>query len=273
MSLTDPGDGHVLGTTRFSDWMKGAIVHVEHLERPRHLPREKIESYRIPSILDFSRVRLHVGSSAPTTYFVGRVVKDSGNFQDDFLKVVNLTAAAASAAFFLGAAECKVSMEGLSTAQSMSYMKALRAQVQRSKKQFLSAAWNLNQVLHDDFDHKEPVELSKRMEIAMRAIEITSLGGFDKVTWDGASDTYPIQVHHVPADLRGSIDHRARGTPAWTGNILLGGLQVQRDPPRGVRRRRWYRYWWRTGTTLHGLRDRHARALHGGEHPPHIGQS
>lgn len=249
MSLTDPGDGHVLGTTRFSDWMKGAIVHVEHLERPRHLPREKIESYRIPSILDFSRVRLHVGSSAPTTYFVGRVVKDSGNFQDDFLKVVNLTAAAASAAFFLGAAECKVSMEGLSTAQSMSYMKALRAQVQRSKKQFLSAAWNLNQVLHDDFDHKEPVELSKRMEIAMRAIEITSLGGFDKVTWDGASDTYPSKcimyqltfeealtiVHE--AHLRGLVTYFSAGFKfneirhavyAGVDGIGIGGAQVLR---------------------------------------------
>ena len=87
MSLTDPGDGHVLGTTRFCDWLQGAIVHVEHLERPNHLPRENIESYRIPSIIDFARVRLHVGSSAPTTYFVGRAVKDSGNFHEDFLKV------------------------------------------------------------------------------------------------------------------------------------------------------------------------------------------
>ncbi|KAK3599357.1 hypothetical protein CHS0354_009857 [Potamilus streckersoni] len=42
MSLTDPGEGHVLGTTRFNDWMKGAIIHVEHLERPRNLPRENI---------------------------------------------------------------------------------------------------------------------------------------------------------------------------------------------------------------------------------------
>jgi hypothetical protein len=67
--------------------LQGAIIHVEHLERPNHLPRENIESYRIPSIIDFARVRLHVGSSAPTTYFVGRAVKDSGNFEEDFLKV------------------------------------------------------------------------------------------------------------------------------------------------------------------------------------------
>ena len=70
------------------------------------------------------------------------------------MQVVNLTAAAASAAFFLGAAECKVAMERLSTGQALRYMRALRAQVQRSKNQFLSAAWNLNQSLTDDFDRK-----------------------------------------------------------------------------------------------------------------------
>lgn len=249
MSLTDPGDGHVLGTTRFSDWMQGAIVHVEHLERPNHRPREVIESYRIPSIIDFARVRLHVGSSAPTTYFVGRAVKDSGNFEEDFLKVVNLTAAAASAAFFLGAAECKVAMEGLSTSQALRYMRSLRAQVQRSKNQFLSAAWNLNQVLTDDFDHKEEVELNERMDIAMRAVEITSLGGFDKVTWDGASDTYPskcimFQLTHQEAltivheaHLRGLVTYFSAGFKfneirhavyAGVDGIGIGGAQVLR---------------------------------------------
>ena len=67
MSLTDPGDGHVMGTTRKTEWMKGAIVHVEHLERPGHLPRSECESYRIPSLVDFAKVRLQVGSAAPTT--------------------------------------------------------------------------------------------------------------------------------------------------------------------------------------------------------------
>lgn len=249
MSLTDPGDGHVLGTTRFSNWMKGAIIHVEHLERPGHLPRENIESYRIPSIIDFARVRLHVGSSAPTTYFVGRAVKDSGNFEEDFLKVVNLTAAAASAAFYLGAAECKVAMERLSTSQAMRYMIALRAQVQRSKNQFLSAAWNLNQTLVDDFGHKETTNLTERMDIAMRAVEITSLGGFDKVTWDGASDTYPSKcimyqltyrealtiVHE--AHLKGLVTYFSAGFKfneirhavlAGVDGIGIGGAQVLR---------------------------------------------
>jgi hypothetical protein len=46
-----------------------------------------IESYRVPSILDFARVRLHTGYESPNTYFVGRALKDSGNFEHDFVKV------------------------------------------------------------------------------------------------------------------------------------------------------------------------------------------
>ncbi|OWF39018.1 uncharacterized protein LOC110465559 [Mizuhopecten yessoensis] len=249
MSLTDPGEGHVLGTTRFNEWMEGAIVHVEHLERPRNLPRENIESYRIPSMLDFSKVRLHVGSSAPTTYFVGRRVKDSGNFDEDFLKLVNITAASATAAFYQGAAECKVSMEGLSTSQAVHYMQALRGQVQRNRKQFLSAAWNLNQVIKDDYDQCSVCSLKERMAIAIRAIEITSIGGFDKITWDGASDTYPSKcimyqltfeealtiVHE--AHIRGLVTYFSAGFKfneikyavyAGVDGIGIGGAQVLR---------------------------------------------
>ncbi|KAK3599362.1 hypothetical protein CHS0354_009862 [Potamilus streckersoni] len=215
MSLTDPGEGHVLGTTRFNDWMKGAIIHVEHLERPRNLPRENIEFYRVPSIFDFAKVRLHVGPAAPTTYFVGRRVKDSGNFDEDFIKLVNITAAAAAAtaAFFQGAAGCKVSMEGMTTSQAVRYMQALRAQVQRKKKQFLSAAWNLNQMIIDDYDITVPVELTQRMEIATRAIEITSIGGFNKVTRDEAAHSFRGRGVHLLARLdtmffEGSISER-----------------------------------------------------------------
>jgi hypothetical protein len=46
-----------------------------------------IESYRVPSILDFARVRLHTGYESPNTYFVGRALKDSGTFEHDFVKV------------------------------------------------------------------------------------------------------------------------------------------------------------------------------------------
>lgn len=250
MSLTDPGDGHVLGTTRYNEWIKGAIIHVEHLERPRNLPREKIESYRIPSLLSFSKVRLHVGSAAPTTYFVGRRMKDSGNFEEDFLKVVHLTSASASAVFYQGGAECKVAMEGLTTSQAVRYMRALREHVHRNKhKQILSAAWNLNQTVVDDFEQEVTANLTERIDIAKRAIQITSIGGFDKVTWDGASDTYPSKcimyqltfedaltiVHE--AHERGLLTYFSAGFKfgeikhaVWAGvdGIGIGGAQVLR---------------------------------------------
>lgn len=250
MSLTDPGEGHIMGTTRFSEWMEGAIVHVEHLERPNHRDRQSIESYRVPSVLDFSRVRLHVGPTAPTTYFLGRAVKDSGNFDEDFLKIVHITAAAASAAFFMGAAEVKIAMERLSTSQAMRYMHALRAQVQRSRMQYLSAAWNLNQEVVDDFETDgSPVILTERLDIALKAVAITALGGFDKVTWDGASDTYPskcimfqlsfeeaLTVVHE-AHLKGLVTYFSAGFKfdeiqhavyAGVDGIGIGGAQVLR---------------------------------------------
>ena len=33
------------------------------------------------------QVRLHVGSTAPTSIMLGRRIKDSGDFQEDYLKV------------------------------------------------------------------------------------------------------------------------------------------------------------------------------------------
>ncbi|XP_050405074.2 uncharacterized protein LOC126820931 [Patella vulgata] len=256
MSLTDPGDGHVLGTTRFNEWMLGAIVHVEHLERPGNLSREHIESYRVPSLYDFSRVRLHVGSAAPNTYFVGRRMKDSGSFDEDFLKVVHMTSATASAAFARGGAECKVAMEGLTTSEAVRYMRALRCHVHRNRfSQFMSAAWNLNQTITDDFEKETPVVLTKRMDIARRAIEITCIGGFDKVTWDGASDTYPSKcimyqltfeealtiVHE--AHLRGLVTYMSAGFKfdeikhavfAGVDGIGIGGAQVLRYMDHGT---------------------------------------
>jgi hypothetical protein len=110
------------------------------LERPQNLSRESIESYRIPSILDFARTRLHTGSAAPNTYFVGRALKDSGEFEYDFIKVVNTTSSAATAAFQLGAAECKVAMDGLRSSQMLAYMRALAGHALRGHKQYLWVA-------------------------------------------------------------------------------------------------------------------------------------
>lgn len=88
IALTDPGEGHILGTVRRGEWLKGSMVHVEYVERPRNLKRNECESYRFPSSLEFARVRLHVGADAPTTLYVGRPMKDGGDFVMDFLKVI-----------------------------------------------------------------------------------------------------------------------------------------------------------------------------------------
>ncbi|KAI0685647.1 hypothetical protein BC835DRAFT_1421040 [Cytidiella melzeri] len=215
-SMTDPGDGHVFGTTRKRRWMKGAIVHVEHLERPAGQGRAAIESYRIPSTLDFARVRLHTGDTSPNTIFIGRPFRDStdGQFEKDFVKLVGTISATTTGIFQLGAAECKIALDGLHTSQMVKYMHALAGNALRNHRQYLSAAFNLNSTFVDDLEkaqdgtlriREQPViievprptqgNLSElqtiRRYIALRAVELAALGGFDKVTVDGASDDYP----------------------------------------------------------------------------------
>ncbi|KAI0350304.1 hypothetical protein OH77DRAFT_1088113 [Trametes cingulata] len=195
VSLTDPGQGHIFGTTRHSRWMTGAIVHNEHLERPKGVPRSEIESYRIPEIVDFARVRLHVGAEAPTTAYVGRFphASPSGDFEHEFLGAVNTVKASLNKFFDLGAAECKISMDGLATSQMLKYMQAL-ATAPRTRLQYLSAAFNINPAggsVTDDAVEGDHVELSTPMEICLRGIQLAAQGGFDKVTFDGASDSYP----------------------------------------------------------------------------------
>ncbi len=252
MSLTDPGDGHILGTTMKSAWMQGVIVHVEHLERPKHLPRDQIESYRVPSILDFAKVRIHVGPAAPTTYFVGRMVKDGGNFEMDFLKAVHLTAAAIAAAFVHGAAECKVAMDGLTAKQAIRYMRALVAHVMRKRRQYLSCAFNINTPLTDDLSSGAGGVarlITDRTQIADLAITLACEGGFDKVTWDGASDVYPstciLRQLSFPAALRlvheahksglltyfsagFKFDHIENAVYTGVDGVGIGGAQVLR---------------------------------------------
>jgi hypothetical protein len=165
------------------------------LERPQNLPRDSIESYRIPSILDFARTRLHTGSESPNTYFVGRALRDSKDrvFEHDFIKVVNTTSSAATAAFQLGAAECKVAMDDLTASQQVAYMRALAGHTLRNHRQYFSAAYNLNHPLIDDLNldkDGKPTIITDQLEIGRRGIELAALGGFDKCTWDGASGKF-----------------------------------------------------------------------------------
>lgn len=132
-------------------------------------------------------------------YFVGRRVKDStsGRFDLDFIKIVNLTSAACSAAFQLGAAETKVAMDSLTASEAIAYMRALSGHVLRNHKQILSAAFNLNTPLVDDLAEPDaeghyPV-ITDNIAIGRRGIQLAALGGFDKVTFDGAADSYPSE--------------------------------------------------------------------------------
>ncbi|KAH7337802.1 hypothetical protein B0J17DRAFT_718576 [Rhizoctonia solani] len=211
LSLTDPVLGHVFGTTCRNSWMKGAIVHVEHLERPAGTTRAQIESYRIPSVLEFARVCLHTGYAAPNTCYIGRPLRDNGDLKYDFIKVVDTVASACTSMFQLGSAECKIAMGSLKASDMVAYMRALRGHTLKNYRQCFSAAFNLNTPLIDGIRGKYYTDPVK---IARRAIKLTVLGGFDKVTWDGASDSYPsVPTLILPTDekRRGLLSlHNAR---------------------------------------------------------------
>ena len=172
------------------------------LERPRGLPRREVESYRMPSIINFGCVRLHVGTHAPMTLYIGRFPysSTSRSFKNDFRTAIHTTTAALAAFFAAGAAECKISMDGLTTKQMLAYMSALSTTA-RSRLQYLSAAFNTNPVdgyiiddANDDLDdngNHRVTKLKKPFNILRRGIQLAALGGFDKVTFDGAGDEYP----------------------------------------------------------------------------------
>jgi hypothetical protein len=210
MSVTDPGEGHVHGTTTREDYMRGVIVHVEHLERG-HQDRSAVESYRIPSVLNVAKVRMHVGGRAPVTSFIGRPLFDSGRFHLDLWKVVHTMAAAASAMFQQGVAECKFAMERMTASQIVEFMRCLRSNVLRNPRtQYLSAAFNLNTPIVDD-RHGTERRVTERREIGLLGIELVKEGGFDKVTWDGSADTYPSVpvMEQIPHATAVELVHRA----------------------------------------------------------------
>ncbi len=91
-------------------------------------------------------------------------------------------------------------------------MRLIGSELTRNPYQIVSSAWNINSKIEDDFnfdtsDYRKNLKmnlnfkrknegqklLTDRFEIAKKAILYTKLGGFDKVTWDGASDVYPSQ--------------------------------------------------------------------------------
>lgn len=206
LSLADPGDGHLSITCADDRLLQGVIVHVEHIDREGVEDREAVEAYRLPAAINAARVRLHVGSAAPCSAYVGRPLLENGvsmrlrrqgpvympvTFPHDLLKTAHATASACTAMFMNGIAECKIAMERLSLTEMLVFMTALAGNTMRDPaRQYFSAAFNLNLPIWDD-RNPLPRLIESPFEIANTAIDIAVAGQFEKVTWDSASNKVP----------------------------------------------------------------------------------
>lgn len=195
---TNPGEGHIAVTCNDLQLMKGTAVHIEHIDRDKEFDKEKVEPYRLPAKINAAKVRLHIGSDAPCTAYIGRPVFENGNFSLDVLKSVHMTANTCSAKFMNGIADCKIGMERMTATEAIKFMRYVVGNVLRDRsRQYLAAAFNINTPIIDDrpetleLNSESPVMLTNRMEIARLAIELTKQGGFERVTWDGASNEVP----------------------------------------------------------------------------------
>lgn len=202
LSLADPGEGHNLVTCLDALLLAGTIVHVEHIDRGKEIDREVVEAYRLPAPLNAARVRLQIGTAVPCTAYIGRTPFENGArpdpatyvqvacvFEEDLLKAAHMTASACSVMFANGIADCKIAMERMTASQLVRFMAAVAGNVSRDRsRQFFSAAFNLNVPVLDDRVEGRPRWIGAKFEIARLAIEIASAGGFEKVTWDGASN-------------------------------------------------------------------------------------
>ena len=225
LSLADPGEGHNLVTCLNAPMISGTVIHVEHIDRGKQTDREIIEAYRLPAPLSAARVRLQAGRAAPCTAYVGRPAFENGPtpdtatympiarfYEDDLLKAAHMTASACSVMFINGIADCKIAIERMSARQAVRFMSAVSGNVSRDRsRQFLSAAFNINQPILDDKDTSAVRWIGGRLAIADAGIALAAAGGFDKVTWDGASSvpkSDPIIAAFSAAEWLGLI-HRA----------------------------------------------------------------
>ncbi|WP_328315772.1 hypothetical protein [Streptomyces sp. NBC_00388] len=191
LSITDPGEGHIQGSTLRAPYLDGTVVHVEHIERAESEDRDVCEPYRLPSIRTIARVRLHTGVSAPLSVYVGRPMFE-GDFDVSRVKSVRFMAAACSTLFQAGAAECKISMEHMTAREAVCFMRAVTADtLMNPHRQTLSAAFNLNTPFTDDRGPGKPRSIENRLALGRLGIELTRRGGFGKVAWDGAGDSHP----------------------------------------------------------------------------------
>jgi hypothetical protein len=217
LSLADPGEGHMKVTSRDARLLRGLVVHVEHIDRDEEFDTELVEPYRLPAAVNAAKVRLHVGSQAPVTAFIGRPVFESRNVKRDMLKSVHMTASACTAMYRNGIADCKISIERMTATEAVAFMRAVVGNVLRDRnRQFLSAAFRINFPFVDDrpetvAKHGGPVTLTDRMEIARLGIRIARDGGFDKVAWDGSSNEVPSIpiMEQLPLSRWVELAHRA----------------------------------------------------------------
>jgi hypothetical protein len=200
LSLADPGPDHVRITTWDNELLHGLVVHVEYIDRDMISDKEKIEPYRLPASWHAARVRLRAGKKAPCTAFVGRPIFENHAgpaaisqeaFEMDLLKTVHLHASACTAMFVNGIADCKIAIERMTSSQAIRFMRAVSGNVLRNPdRQTLSAAFNLNTPLSVD-DGDTTTVLRDRFEIGAKGVLLARAGGFEKVTWDGASNEVP----------------------------------------------------------------------------------
>lgn len=224
LSISDPGRGHRQSTVLHPAYFIGNYINVEHLERLGRT-RKDIESYRIPNILDFALLRACVGDLAPVITYIGRPMCEySGKY--DNLKAAHLTSAAISAFFALGAAEVKLSFEPLSIKQGIEYLCRLMT-FRWHPRQSISIGFNLNRVWVDDRISDQTKIVSDKKEIGLLGIEVATAAGWDKITWDGASDVYPSiclmeQIDYTTALTLVHQAHQKGLTTYFSGGFTIG---------------------------------------------------
>jgi hypothetical protein len=196
-SITDPGLGHITGTAQKMNYLNGTNVHIEFLERGSETNREKVEPYRLPDLATIGKVKLLIGKDTSVSSYVGRPMFED-SFNNSFIKTVHTTVAVCSAIFMNGLSECKVAIERMTVTQAIKFMKAVSANVVRDHNlQVLAAAFCVNYPLIDDRPETmrknggHAKKITDRMKIAKLGIEITRLGNFEKVTFDGTANWYP----------------------------------------------------------------------------------
>jgi hypothetical protein len=229
LSFADPGEGHLAVTVRDASLLEGLIVHVEYIDRDNVENKELVEAYRLPAVRNAARVRLHVGSAAPVTAFIGRPVFEGNNYDLGLLKAGHTMASVCSAMFSHGVADCKIAMDYMSARQAVDFMHVVAGNVVRNPvTQRLSAAFNINNPIVNDLGSRGAAPtVSDRFAIAELAVRLTAKGRFNKVAWDGASNgpSEPIVGTQLTRTQLLTVVHAAheRGLETYISAGMDGG--------------------------------------------------